>query len=35
MSKVMTGREAVRKFVKDGDTVAVEGFVGLMGKCMF
>ena len=30
MSKVMTGREAVRKFVKDGDTVAVEGFVGLM-----
>ncbi|MGI6498203.1 MAG: acyl CoA:acetate/3-ketoacid CoA transferase [Oscillospiraceae bacterium] len=30
MSKIMTGREAIRKFVKDGDTVAVEGFVGLM-----
>lgn len=30
MSKVMTGREAIRKFVKNGDTIAVEGFVGLM-----
>jgi acyl CoA:acetate/3-ketoacid CoA transferase alpha subunit len=29
MSKVMTMAEAIRRFVKDGDTVVMEGFTHL------